>query len=392
MSTGNDKGADAGSPYLGRLPSLDGWRAIFISIVLNSHFGRLDLPYAFHFLIDGELGVRCFFVLSGLLITYLLLVEAGQFETVSIVRFYQRRALRIVPVYLCFLAVIFAEQVQGSLAIPVSSWIGLLTFTANFCLNLEDWFVFHLWSLSIEQQFYLVWPALFVVLRPWKSPRPILWVLLAVICLIVPYRLAAGAINFWYTSAQFGQLAANSQAWALLAFAKDHFSWAFRASATFHFLDCLAIGCACAALLYHFPAFFRNMSTSVTAFLFVVSISFVIVPAGLATDIRWLRGALYLFGNSVQAVGCGILLIMAICKPKFLPYRMLNTRALVFVGMISYSMYIWQQPFMHLWLSARSAMAKLCAVVVVAWLSYWIIEKPFNAVRIANAQSYRPTI
>jgi len=91
-----------------RLPSLDGWRAVSILIVLGFHCTFASgfpsaLRPVFHWLFDGSLGVRFFFVISGFLITWLLLCEHEQRGAINLRSFYIRRALRILPVYLVFL-------------------------------------------------------------------------------------------------------------------------------------------------------------------------------------------------------------------------------------------------------------------------------------------------
>src|SRR3954467_5480457 len=92
-----------------RLPSLDGWRAVAIALVVLSHFEAargFPAPSWWSLAFQGNLGVRMFFVISGLLITYLLLIEADRSGRVSLRAFYMRRALRILPVYFLYLGVV----------------------------------------------------------------------------------------------------------------------------------------------------------------------------------------------------------------------------------------------------------------------------------------------
>src|SRR5690349_14026649 len=113
---------------------------------------------------DGALGVQLFFIISGFLITWLMLREDERSGRVNLKHFYIRRALRILPAYLALLAVIAVLQACTSLTIPPRAWLGNLTFTANY-LGGQPWVSDHLWSLSVEEQFYLLWPCMFVVLR-----------------------------------------------------------------------------------------------------------------------------------------------------------------------------------------------------------------------------------
>src|ERR1017187_6342941 len=145
-----------------RLPSLDGWRAISIMMVLGAHAEHTNgFPNAFHaifkWLFDGTLGVLFFFVISGFLITWLLVFENDRSGHINLKHFYARRALRILPVYYAFILTLVCLQLFTVYTQSVSAWIGNLTFTTNF-VTANVWPSGHLWSLSVEEQFYLLWP------------------------------------------------------------------------------------------------------------------------------------------------------------------------------------------------------------------------------------------
>ena len=164
-----------------RLPSLDGVRAVAIGLVILGH----ELGYDSRRQVGdfANLGVRCFFVLSGFLITTLLLEEFRENGRVSLRNFYARRTLRIFPAFYFFLFVVFVLMKRGWVApIGASSWIHAATYTMDY-LGFHDraWDLGHLWSLAVEEQFYLIWPAALVLLRP----RRALWSAFAVI-LVVP--------------------------------------------------------------------------------------------------------------------------------------------------------------------------------------------------------------
>jgi peptidoglycan/LPS O-acetylase OafA/YrhL len=160
---------------------LDGLRAVAVTLVLYAHFYAADGSYW------GHIGVRLFFVLSGFLITRLLLDARSAAEfvpAVALKAFYVRRALRIFPPYFAMLGFVWLvdlEQARGSLA-----WHAF--YLSNFWYAFQDtwepWVLCHLWSLSIEEQFYLLWP-LVVLLAPRQSIERIC---LAVILLSLAYR------------------------------------------------------------------------------------------------------------------------------------------------------------------------------------------------------------
>ena len=111
--------------------------------------------------LDGP-GVLCFFVISGFLITWLLLVENDHRGRISLKHFYIRRALRILPVYYTFLLTVAVLQYFTPYSQNYMEWIGNLTFTQNFIESPHT--TGHLWSLSVEEQFYLLWPVTLVFL------------------------------------------------------------------------------------------------------------------------------------------------------------------------------------------------------------------------------------
>jgi peptidoglycan/LPS O-acetylase OafA/YrhL len=158
-------------PGLQQLPSLNGLRTISISIVLICHLILLNIGRGSRLFIlpifEGQFGVNIFFVISGFLITSLLLEEERTTGTISLQNFYIRRALRIFPAYYFLLLVYWLLQRAGFLHIPTENWLTTLTYTRY--LNLGEYYTDHAWSLSIEENFYLVWPFLFLLPEKWRK-------------------------------------------------------------------------------------------------------------------------------------------------------------------------------------------------------------------------------
>jgi peptidoglycan/LPS O-acetylase OafA/YrhL len=158
-------------------PALDGVRALAIAPVVTMH--------AFGWPREGSLGVEIFFVLSGFLITTLLLEERGRTGAISLARFYRRRAARLVPGLVLMLAV-YAIVTRGTHA-----WALLfaLTYTSNIATLADPtampWSLGHLWSLAQEEQFYLLWPPLLLLLltriRPALLPKALALLIIAVV-------------------------------------------------------------------------------------------------------------------------------------------------------------------------------------------------------------------
>ncbi len=151
-----------------RIPSLDGLRAISIAPVILSHLLQTTGIAAHAVQSYGKLGVHVFFVQSGFLITGLLLHEHDRSSTINLSQFYVRRAFRLLPAAFVFLAIAVCPYWREI------RWIHVVT-AVFYVANMDMWrpWVFdHLWSLGIEEQFYLFWP---LALRKWHQyPVPIL--------------------------------------------------------------------------------------------------------------------------------------------------------------------------------------------------------------------------
>src|SRR5438270_4005923 len=136
-------------------PALDGIRAIAVLLVMANHTGF------FH---AGRLGVDIFFVLSGYLITAILVAEFSAGGRIDLKKFYARRALRILPAVILLLVAlnVFAAITQPREQVQTLRWdsLGALFYVANWlrAFGRDLGIVGHLWSLSIEEQFYLLWP------------------------------------------------------------------------------------------------------------------------------------------------------------------------------------------------------------------------------------------
>jgi hypothetical protein len=179
-----------------RIPSLDGLRAISISLVLAGHLTKAGPVPKFMANYAGT-GVRIFFVISGYLITTILLNEHSQTSTINLRQFYIRRAYRILPaaaVFMLFAMLMYWHELR---------WydIGaMLLYLANFD-GARPWMVMHLWSLCVEEQFYFAWPG---ILRKWYRHRvAILW---GVIVLAPLY--SAGCYYFKVQSGGYGTFSA----------------------------------------------------------------------------------------------------------------------------------------------------------------------------------------
>jgi peptidoglycan/LPS O-acetylase OafA/YrhL len=336
-----------------RIPSLDGLRALAIGLVLADHIGWGEyappaLSWFARVARAGDLGVRLFFVISGFLITTLLRQEYEHQGTISLRRFYFRRTLRIMPPFFFFMAIYTITGAAKVVPWNPSDALYAWTLTMNFHNDEVVWTLAHLWSLSVEEQFYLLWPGLmlFVGLRRASA------LLAAVVVASAGWHLA----SYLYLTTPsfelrhtFRGVAQWLAAGALLAL------WRKRLHAIQWYRDALG-----------HPG------------LPVV----LVIGIGLAwTGIGyWRRSDLTIAG---AVFGTALLIDWAMTHPRALLAAPLNWRPMVWIGRISYSLYLWQQPlvFDHstsVWLRPPQA---LLLLIPLAALSYYGIELPTLGVR-----------
>lgn len=173
-----------------RIPSLDGLRAFSILAVCVCHFALspgFPVQPSWWTFIYAHCGVRLFFVISGFLITSLLMQEREKTGAVNLKQFYFRRACRILPatyVYLAVVAVVYYESLSST------DLILAVTYLSSYSVHIP-WVLGHLWSLSVEEHFYLIWPI--AIARRVVSARTL--AIAAVIAAPV-FRIRAGEARF----------------------------------------------------------------------------------------------------------------------------------------------------------------------------------------------------
>lgn len=329
-----------------RLPALDGLRAVAVFEVMAGHAGLWA---------RADLGVTLFFVLSGFLITRLLLAEYARSETINVWRFVGRRAGRIFPAYYAFLAVSFlADRLHGS-PWPKDLAVAGVTYTMNYYNAIHGHpatTIAHAWSLAVEEQFYLLWPLTFLFLAHRRR-------------LVEGMIVVTGAVLLWRTVALVTLHATSSYLYN-----------AFEARC-----DALAIGCLLAACTVRASRGFTAWQTRLTAKAWYPFVTVVVLTA---TDLLlpgWYR---YTVGFTVDALLCALLLVQCMASSTSPAWSWLNHPVFVFLGTISYPMYLyheWGASAGHHALPAAPFVAGTLATVVLASGSYFVIEKPFLALR-----------
>lgn len=322
------------------ISSLDGLRALSILIVIAQHFssahqfGPHDYLWRFQL---GDLGVRIFFVISGFLITTLLMEENTRHGKIDLYRFYARRFLRIFPAYYFFLAIIFIFTISSVIPNQLGDLLSPLFYFSNYFETSRV--LAHTWSLSVEQQFYLIWPFIIVLIGFRYG-----------LCIAIAFALLAPLYRLYLSL----DVPNAPTIWA-------HFQTTG---------DAIAAGCIFAMLRERLWAFktYRSLINQRMLALAVLAIGF------LATSHKW-----PVFWNGAGSFMMTLLIVImtdcCIRMNQSIAFKVLNSAPLVFIGTISYSLYIWQQLFAYGKLTQHAALSTIC-LFIVACLSYFLVERP----------------
>jgi peptidoglycan/LPS O-acetylase OafA/YrhL len=338
------------SAKFGYNPGLDGLRALSVLGVIAGH-GLYAVRGGYH-------GVTVFFVISGYLITSLLLSEFNKHGTIRFGHFYWRRFARLGPI-LILVATVTAVWLIST-RVPFGQWwgglLGSLTYTTDiiaafFNNNAVSANYQYTWSLGIEEQFYLFWPLLLLLLVRWGKFVP-------TIVLLAAGVIAAWVIRYWEGA---HGVARNAIYYG-----------------PFSHVDALLLGCGIAIVLTRFP---------LSKFLRVVAR--IVGPLGVVA-----LAVIFYFGQfpgwpdqfGQSALAAGALVLWVAILPKDIFGRIMSLPPLAFVGRLSYSIYLWNILILWAFVSIvhlRPAqtpwgIAWLVAVLGVAYLSYRFVETPLR--------------
>jgi peptidoglycan/LPS O-acetylase OafA/YrhL len=340
----------------GRIPALDGVRGVAILLVVLGHAALLQRPPEWlrasaQPLLSGELGVLIFFVLSGYLITSILLRERERTGTISLRAFYARRALRIWPAFYAYLAVAAVLAATGAIAASSGELAAAALYVWNYAPDVSSWWLGHTWSLAVEEQFYLLWPLTLLLLGPRRAFRVSVAILACEPLLrVVEYAVWPGG--------------------------RGHIPVYLHTRA-----DSLMTGAALALLPVAAPALAERLrrATARTPFVLAAVGGLLLFP--YASD--RLHGRFDLtVGWTLANVSTAFLIAVAL-GPGGRVRRVLEQRWLTTLGVLSYSLYLWQQLFLtdaDSWLPRNAALGIACALAA-AWLSHQLVESPFLALK-----------
>ncbi len=340
---------------------IDGLRAFAILSVLIFHLNP-------SWLYGGFIGVDVFFVISGYLITRIIIRENQQ-ERFSFVNFYARRVKRIFPVLFFVLAVVAVIAVLSFPEVIYKTFVTTFQYASaqfsNFFFAKEiDYFaegndlqpLLHTWSLAVEEQFYLVWPFLiFLCYKLTKKPvrNSILSVFFAVMTLsfFMGYVLA-------YTAPKYAFYMFFTRAWEF----------------------CIG-GIFALDLIPNIKNKRANNLTAVFGFVLMIA-SFIFIREG----VDFVKGAVI-----VPVVGAGLIIYTAQQDETWIS-RMLSFKPVVYIGLISYSMYLWHWPVIVFYkqlfevkeLSYGISLILVVITVILSLISYYLIEQPARKMKLKN--------
>ena len=360
------------------IPAFDGMRALCIVAVIAFHVISTDHPWLENIARRGWFGVDVFFVLSGFLITWIIATEIDQTASVNLGRFYARRALRLQPAFLSGLlgvTLLLFFFNYAKFQIVIREWPYFLTYTYNFAVafGVIAFAAYgQVWSLCIEEHFYLCWPW---VLRRAGTRQSLRLALVAIIMVVIYRSTLYGWLNW-------GHLAAPSTA----SLDRIYYGTDTR-------IDSILIGCATALALREasLQAFFRRLAAWP---LFTgVAVAVAILTFAWATGGSFKGGwRASTVGFTLIAISTAAVVLAVFFHPRSLLSRSLAWPPMVFVGKISYGIYLFHDP---LWNALARVMGlrfgkvgtlpqEIAAVLLVffgsvalAWIHFVIVEKRF---------------
>jgi peptidoglycan/LPS O-acetylase OafA/YrhL len=357
-----DSVGSSAPPRSRRVPALDGIRALAVLAVLAFHTGA-------SWAVGGFLGVDVFFVLSGFLITGLLVTEWQTRRRISLRRFYVSRALRLMPAVLVLCAVLLVigplGHGPGSRAALRKGVAGTIFYVANwqqaFALLPPFQLTDHTWSLAIEEQFYLLWPVLLIVtvgVARRRSADP----LGVAMALAIGLALVSAGLRFalWSGPASESRLYYGTDTRA----------------------DSLLIGSAL-GLAYATGRLRRGRRLLPVLAPFALLTIF----AAFATLHRS-AAALYLGGLTAVSLTVAVLIAGVVLAPASRLARLLGVAPLVAVGRLSYGIYLWHWPVFRYLHQAElglgwwaTQLVRLSVTLGAATLSFCLLERPMMRVR-----------
>lgn len=328
------------------IPRLDGFRGLAIVLVIVGHVLLFSFGSGGGGLLAG-LGVLLFFVLSGFLITLLLLREFDATGTINLRAFYLRRAFRILPAALVFLSVVTVLMITGWITdVTWGALVASLLFFRNIRGSGDS--LGHMWSLSLEEQFYAGWPLAMSLLTPRRA--------------LTAASLVIAACAVW-------------RGWAIFAGLYPYQGGTYYLRTDFR-VDSILIGCWVALALAR-PRL-KELLTWTCGRIPIAIIALLLFCWSLEGERIIVLRPVFL---TLQTLLSALLFVRIFLLPEGAPtVRILNHSFMRWLGRISYSLYLWQQILLAQrtpsWGIIREFPLNIAATFAAALLSYYLVEQP----------------
>ena len=335
------------------IKGFNGIRAIAVLMVLITHFKLSDYLFFNHdvsSITSGTTGVYIFFCLSGFLITYILLKELELKKIINIKYFLIRRILRLLPVMLLYCLIVFLLMIFGYIEYNLPSIVYALTYTTNFSLKkYYNPLLYHFWSLGVEEHFYLFYPFVFAL----KSKVKILIVLF----ILIMFSLIVKILQVNYIL-YMKELTENYR-WTIPSILPILMGAIMSLSLTYSKIKSYIENRKLLLLLIGVLLFINELFIS---------------------NIYVVKFGLNYLG---QSIGISFILTFIFIQQESVFVKILETKPLVFIGKISYGLYIWHVLFAYLVFSKNlNIYLGLLLSFITSIVSYYTIEKYFLSKKI----------
>ena len=343
------------------IPALDGLRGVAILLVIIHH--QL-IPVSLN---GGFLGVDLFFVLSGFLITSLLLKEFDATKSISLTKFYARRVLRLAPalvLYLCVVLYITYRQQPEEFKHELKLVFLGLTYLTNWRLafgwdySLDPTAI--MWSLSIEEQFYLLWPPLLLLALWSKAKRSHVAIALALSIL----GIAVHRYSLFSHGAEFNRMYYGSDTRA----------------------DAPLVGCLVALLSLSRTHGTKRAHVALKAALNLGAFASACLLIYLVATSTFTDHFLYRGGYTLVASASGLLVWHLADSDESFMTRILEFYLLRWFGLISYGLYLWhwlllREVSFYRWVGEKDAAVRFAVAIVISAASFYLVERRFTRLK-----------
>jgi len=352
--------AHPGQFHLGYRPALDGIRGISILFVLFVHNGLIRDSFGF-------LGINTFFVLSGFLITSLLVAEWDQTGSIRFRNFYFRRALRLLPALITMLVVfliyVFLFDPHKRAMRELYEALRALFYCTNIARVLrigKSDMLANTWSLSLEEQFYFLWPPiLFWLLRKTDRKSLLSWIALGIFLSVLT------RISLFLCGTD--QIAGN-----VYPASPERLLGCLDTRA-----DSLLVGCFAGVLMSTNLRPGDKLAIPLTLLAGLASIGLL-----LCATHSFLEGRMICFGLTIASIFAAILIVQQVTTARTPLHWILENPVLVYIGKISYGIYLWNYPLLHRPFIPTNLgypwqnLVNLIPVVIAVLACYYLVERP----------------